>query len=357
MASPDFTYVPTLAVRPSEMNALEQLPGLTKDQMRPVFLLAPWATAKNLTKTVERVEKAFANRQYFLDLDRDYIIPSPENEPQHEFQELLNDSNCYEEWWRFVESLPNAQPCVQLYGQTSKCIRDQVEKAQTLGRQFCLRVELKRNVQNLPDVVDVLNSIGTADYIIILEGGWTQDPLSLFSNFLALINGVLQMVDADVPIVVSSTSMLKDFQNIQNSEEVPFNNRALMDRIKANTNRRYILYGDWGSTRPREPSSHRQRPLDRIDYPTPQSWIIARNREDRWTYKDAAKQIVHNSGFWDGKLNIWGENMILQTIVNPDFGINTPQKNVASRINIHLHRQAFYEADLSGIDFDDDWED
>ena len=50
--------------------------------------------------------------------------------------------------------------------------------------------------------------------------------------------------------------------------------------------------------------------------------------------------------------------MILQTIMNPDFGINTPQKNVAARVNIHLHLQTFFEEpDFVDWDFDEDWED
>ena len=152
--------------------------------------------------------------------------------------------------------------------------------------------------------------------------------------------------------------MLNDFQYIVNREEMNFGNRDLIRQISANTNRRYIVYGDWGSTRPREPSAHRQRPLDRIDYPTPSGCVIARNGSERWTFRDAAVEIVENSGAWNGNLNVWGENMILQTIMNPDFGINTPQKNVAARVNIHLHLQAFFdEPDFVDRDFDEDWED
>ncbi len=50
--------------------------------------------------------------------------------------------------------------------------------------------------------------------------------------------------------------------------------------------------------------------------------------------------------------------MILQTTVNEHLGIDTPQKNVASRVNIHLHLQAFYGIDdIHGIDLDEDWVD
>ena len=93
MAAPNFTYVPTLAVRPSEMNGLEQLPALSKDRMLPVFLLAPWASSSSLEKTVERAEKAFPNRQYILDLDRDYENDVPQTDPQRKLKELLTQED------------------------------------------------------------------------------------------------------------------------------------------------------------------------------------------------------------------------------------------------------------------------
>ena len=61
------SYVPTLALRASEMNGLEKLPGPTKDRIQPLFLLAPGVKSNSLGKAIERIEKAFPNRPYFLD--------------------------------------------------------------------------------------------------------------------------------------------------------------------------------------------------------------------------------------------------------------------------------------------------
>ena len=353
----DIGYVPTLAIRPSEMNGLEELPGLTKDRMRPLFLVAPWTVANTLTKAVERAQKAYPGRSYFLDLDRDYSITNPEADAQQELNELRSPQECYENWWSFVEGFENAQPCLQLAGQTAECIHTQIVWAQELGREFCLRIVLNRVPPNLGEVVSVLNNVGTADYTIILEGGWTENSLTLASRFSGLIGEALGEVDANIPIVVSCTSVPTDFQSFQGCREVSFNNRTLIAQIARNHNRRRVVYGDWGSTRPREPSGHRRRPIDRIDYPVSDGWLFARNREREWNFRDAAEEIVWRSGQWDNDLNIWGANMILQTLANPAFGINTPQKNVASRVNIHLHRQAFYGDDTSGLDFDEDWPD
>ncbi|MFX8836749.1 hypothetical protein ABTM80_19445, partial [Acinetobacter baumannii] len=70
-------------------------------------------------------------------------------------------------------------------------------------------------------------------------------------------------------------------------------------------------------------------------------WCIARNKEEGWDFQGAARAIL-NSPEWDGNLDIWGEEMIKNTVISPALGIDTPQKNVAARVNIHLHRQAFY---------------
>ena len=61
------SYVPTLALRASEMNGLEKLSGPTKDRIQPLFLLTPWVKSNSLGKAIERIEKAFTNRPYFLD--------------------------------------------------------------------------------------------------------------------------------------------------------------------------------------------------------------------------------------------------------------------------------------------------
>ena len=118
-----------------------------------------------------------------------------------------------------------------------------------------------------------------------------------------------------------------------------------------------VIYGDWGSTRPREVGGFANRPLDRIDYPTGNAWYIARNKDDSWDFNDAAAAILRSTA-WQGDLGIWGEEMIQNTAINEELGINTPQKNVASRVNIHLHRQAFGgNPPTDPLQFDEEWQD
>lgn len=352
------TYVPTLAIRPSEMNGLEQLPGITKDRLFPVFLLAPWATANNLIKSIERVERAYPDRPYFLDIDRYYAPGNAERPAQQQYLSLLNPSNNYENWREFVLKFPNAFPSIQLALQNTDELVRQIQFFQENGRQFCIRIEFEHYPQNLPVLVSALNSIGTADYCIILDAGWTRDALTTFGQFSGLLAGELVSIDAGVPVVVSCTSIPLQYSNIVGVNEIPFSNHMLIEQLRQHSNRSEISYGDWGSTRPREYRGGGQPPFPRIDFPTTNSWYIARNQDENWSFEEAAQQIIRNSGVWEEDANIWGVQMIAKTANNQLFAINTPQKNVAARVNIHLHKQAFFGIeDSSGIDFDEDWED
>lgn len=352
-------YVPTLALRPSEMNGLEFLPAATKNRMTPCFLLAPWANSSSLERAITRIERAFPNRPYFLDLDRDYTPTNSDSQSQQEFLRLLDSANAFEHWAEFVKDHPNIWPCIQTQGQTEAELRAQIEKFQSQGRPYCMRIVKDAYPDNVAEIVDAFAASGSADFAIILEGGWTRDPLSLAVWFSGFIAESLQAIDASVPIVLSCTSIPKMFDTFNKSAPsvIAFNNRSLVEQVARNSNRARVIYGDWGSTRPRELRDMASRPLDRVDYPIETAWLIARNKDDKWDFRDAARAVVASPA-WEGKLGIWGEELIANTTINKELGIDTPQKNVAARVNIHLHRQAFYgQPPIDPVALDEDWED
>jgi Beta protein len=352
------SYVPTLAIRPSEMNGLERLPSLTKDRMTPCFLLAPWANSSTLEKTIIRIENAFPKRSYFLDIDRDYQLTNTESQPQQDLVNLMDPSNYYANWLSFVEKNKRIMPCVQSRGQTQSDISEQIRRYQKLGRTYCMRIVRERFPENIDEIVQAFATSGAADFAIILEGGWTTDPLSLAVWFDGVISSSLNAIDATIPIVLSCTSIPKMFTQFNGLKPtlITFSNRSLVSQVARNTNRQRVIYGDWGSTRPRENSGIASRPLDRVDYPTSNAWCFARNKNAEWSFHDAAIAIL-NSEEWDGSLGIWGEEMIKDTAINQELGIDTPHKNVAVRVNIHLHRQAFFDTPIFPMQLDENWED
>ena len=358
MVLEDKSYVPTLAIRPSEMNGMEYLPAATKNRMTPCLLLAPWANSSTLKRATDRVERAFINRHYFLDIDRDYQFTNMESQPQRELAQLLDSENGFANWLRFVAQHEWVWPCIQTRGQSEVEIRQQIEAVQELGRSYCMRIVRDRFPSNIEDIVAAFAAGGAADFVVIMEGGWTRDPQNLAVWFEGILEEALQRIDANIPAILSCTSIPKLFTEFSGITTMPFSNRQLIEEISRRTNRISVVYGDWGSTRPREIGGYASRPLNRIDYPTESAWCIARNKEEEWNFKIAASELIRNSGVWDGNLGIWGEEMIYQTTINEEIGIDTPQKNVAARVNIHLHRQAFYgQPGLSDMNFDEDWED
>lgn len=359
MSSNLINYMPTLAVRPSELQGLELLPKVTKDRMTPCFLLAPWMNSKKLDGSIQRINRAFANRYFFLDIDHNYYNASgSKSESQLHFSQIRQSSDAYSAWRYFIKSYNNVWPCLQVHDLSQEQIRSQIDEFRDLGRRYCLRIDRLRIPKNLSLAIKEITRTGAADYIVVLEGGWSRDALTLEAWFTRIISRYLQYIDAQIPIVVSCTTMPINFTEMMGITPVYFENRRLAENISRRYNHLHFVFGDWGSTRPRSSVDFASRPLPRIDYPTRDSWYIARNKENSWRYSDAAKNIVSNEGIWDGGLNVWGEEMIRLTAEGDSNGIASPQKNVASRVNIHLHLQAFYnESNLQHVSMEEDWED
>jgi len=134
-----------------------------------------------------------------------------------------------------------------------------------------------------------------------------------------------------------------------------FSNRALIAQVKRTTNHPNIVYGGWGTTRPRS-YGHSKQPKNRIDYPTDGSWVFARDKEENVAFQAAAARIT-GSEYWSGNFGIWGEQLIEGTAVGQAFAIDTMPKMYAARINIHLHRQAFYGHLPPPEALDEEWSD
>ncbi|QBY00280.1 hypothetical protein E2K80_05630 [Rhodophyticola sp. CCM32] len=359
MALERVSYVPTLAIRASEMRGLEFLPLATKERMTPCVLLAPWSSTTTLGKAIDRFETAFPKGDYFLDIDRGYIPTNPDADAQVELASLKNPANAYASWCEFVQRHEKVMPCLQLRDQNEDEIRKQIQRYREFGRTFALRIFRDREPINLEDAISAVSAFGAADFVIILEGGWARDALQLPAWFSGIIGNALAEINAQVPIVASCTTMPKGYSNCVGRTKVGFSNRVLVQQVQANRNDRKIVYGDWGSTRPREQTGGGGHDIpERIDYPTEDSWYIYRKPDPDWTFQKAAKMLTEDAEVWNGKTGQWGEQMIAETKVSKHLGITSLQKNVSVRVNLHLHRQAFYGTDLPPMEaLEDDWED
>lgn len=346
-------YVPTLSLRPGEMNALEYLPDAAKERMTPVILLAPWVNSKTLNQAVERIQRAFPGRKFILDIDRNYTIPfdSMLNAAKEEWNKLSEADGDCADWYEFCANFQGIVPCLRL--RSNSDINLQLEDIRKTGIEFSVRLtpDIYVDTVRMQGLFDSLKDIETP-YSIIIDGEWTNNALSLFEQHEMIIKNYLNNLGSHVHIVSSCTSMIKDFQSIDGLKDISFSNRDLTQQLGQITNRQ-IIYGDWGSTRPRELKSMRRTPIPRIDYPTSHnSWLISRPT-DR-LYQHAAQDIIQNKD-WDlGMIDLWGVNLIKATAEGKK-GIDNPRTNTAARINIHLYRQSMLGNSQNNFDEDALW--
>lgn len=353
-------YLVTLGIRPAELSGLKELPGGTKDRLTPLILLAPWLSTTPLSRALDKFEEAYPARPYFVDVDNYYRVNDKRNEAKELWERLVQRPADLGAWWDLLSEYPNANPCILMADQPIEGARKQIEWAREHDRTFCLRMNLAEGVGAsippwMPSLVSELAAEGANDYAVVFEFGWIPDPLLVAALAIGYTNGFFSMIPPEVPVAVSCTSFPKDFTVYDGTSECTFSNRQLVAQVRQATNHPRIVYGDWGTTKPRSYTPASQ-PKNRIDYPTDSSWVIARNQDEQVTFQEAAQRIV-NSPRWSGNLGIWGEQLIEGTAAGQAFAIDSMPKMYAARINIHLHRQAFFGQLPPPAALDEQWSD
>ncbi len=353
-------YVVTLGVRPAELSGLKELPGGTKDRLTPLLLLAPWLATTPLSRALDKFEEAYPSRPYFIDVDTYFQVNDKPNDAKLTWSQIAERPANLNAWWDLLESYPSANPCLLMAEQPIESVRDQITWAREHSRTFCLRMNLAEGIgsgipQWLPGLVEELAEVGVNDYAIVFEFGWVQDALLVAAVVSGYTNTIFSMIPRIIPIAISCTSFPRDFTRYDGAGEQVFSNRELIAQVQRTTNHPKIIYGDWGSTRPRS-YGRASPPKNRIDYPTDNSWVFVRDRDKSVDFQTAAARIT-DSEFWSGELGVWGEQLIEGTAAGQAFAIDTMPKMYAARINIHLHRQAFYRQLPPPEALDEEWSD
>ncbi len=338
-------YLVTLCLRRAELSGLKELPGGAKDQLTPLVLLAPWLATTPLSRAIEKFEEAYPARPYFIDVDTYYQPSDKWNDAKDEWTRLAQSPSDLELWHSLISSYPNACPCIQMAGSSLESALSQIEWARAHNRSFCLRMNMVDGIGAgipawLPDLVAVLIDEGSVDYAVVFDYGFVQNAIDIAPKAIGYIKEYFNDVPPVIPVVVSCTSFPNDFTPFDGVDEKGFTNRDLVAQIRQATNHPRVIYGDWGSTRPRS-NGFGSTPKNRIDYPTDTGWIFARNNDVSISFQEAAQRII-DSDYWTGDLGIWGEQLIAGAAAGQSFAIDTMPKMYSARINIHLHRQAFY---------------
>ncbi|KCZ51793.1 hypothetical protein HY29_18320 [Hyphomonas beringensis] len=212
-----------------------------------------------------------------------------------------------------------------------------------MDRGLVLRCQLNHTQNPLSLVRRV--SARVEDFVLVVDAGWSTDLLQnelWASEFLNLVN---ELNPADnqqhIELVVAGSSFPESFSKIGSRGEIQAQERILYNELVGRFNRLDVKYGDWASGRPSfDPKP--MTPVPRIDFPLSREWVCFRKVEDE-EYADIARRVVSDAS-WSDALNIWGTYTIEATANDLPGMIRSPHTATAVRMNIHMFRQASYDA-------------
>ncbi len=353
-------YLVTLCIRRAELSGLKELPGSAKDNLTPLVLLAPWMATTPLSREIDKFEDAYSGRPYFIDVDTYYQPGEKANDAKDAWAELAKKPADLDVWRSLLLPYPNANPCLLMADASIESAREQIKWAREHNRSFCLRMNMAPGVGPgiptwTPSLVAELTNEGAVDYAVVFDFGLVENAMDVAPLATGYISSFFSGIPAEIPLAVCCTMFPSDFTVFDGIEELGFSNRDLIVQIRQATNHPKIIYGDWGSTKPRA-YAYSSQPKNRIDYPTDNGWVFARDQDDSVSFQVAAKRIT-GSQQWSGGLGIWGEQLIEGAAAGQAFAIDSMPKMYAARINIHLHRQAFYGHLPPPAALDEEWSD
>jgi len=368
-----YSYIPILALRVAEMQALEHLPEESKKRLMPAIQLRPWANAKEFEKGVERVEKAYGEeKKWIANLDSRYKKDPKKKvrDADIEFCRLKESTNGYKNWCDFVSHHKNIIPCVQL--EETAQIPAQISTLSELGRGLALYLspETLRKIAANREVMDALERTSNrGTFFIIIDFGEISEQivrseLHTLKQCFSDLEKLPQIGNTNV--VLSGSSFPQQFDS--GHQQQPIYERQLYKaaitlNLQEIGNKRNLIYGDHASVAIRTPQFARAW-YARIDLVSNDEWNFFKSDtqfseyETRSaSYKRIATRAVESDA-WDENLKTWGTVMIKNTKQGGEFPINSPRQNVAARINTHLHLQAFYDRPEERTkDFKEAWKD
>jgi Beta protein len=135
------TYVPMLHARLAEMRALHELPSTTKNKLFPIIRTRPWLNSKSLDAVWQKINDAFPERMFGLDLDATRNIPGKESEAYQAFRKLFVPNDGFSAYYNMVAEREWAVPVLRSVGFSFPEIERQLEHVVKLDRGLIVRAE------------------------------------------------------------------------------------------------------------------------------------------------------------------------------------------------------------------------
>lgn len=329
-------YYPTVCIRRAEMRAMAKLPLSEKSLMMPVVLLAPWLNSIKFENTHKIVSESIGNIPIIVDIDR-YFQSSSDLESRTYFKELLSGDSGAIKWMDLVESNGNYIPTIQFKNVSDDGVINQIDRAKNIGRGFCFRID-PLNENEFLRIKEFISINSKDDIIIVRDFGYRDDYLSIASELSSQIRSLTSLSE-DIKIVITGANFPNDFSEFDDFSTPKYiSTRGVYSELSKLFGNYQIFYGDWASTKPRRYDGGGSRPLPRIDFPTKTNWIIARSKEEEWSFHEAALRVTRLPD-WESRPMVWGTGMIEKTAKGLPGGISTGPEAIAARVNIHLYVQ------------------
>ena len=354
-------YVPLLSVRPAEMRALKELPERDKDLLLPHFLLRPWVGSNYLQSSIEKLIDAYGG-------DRPAIIDLAEPEqrgarrPVHDELRLISEpDDGFANWCAYVERHGNFIPTLQL-GDLDE-IELQAGRLLELDRGLVVRFPRQTLLSASRLYAQRLGRIsdGGDGLLFVLDYERSNADLLLHqTEATGLARGVLESAPR-AHVAISATSFPDSFGNVDDQD---IYERQLFNGVRRAVGGDQLVYSDRGSARAERQAGGGGPVYPRIDYALPGNWQFYRSEDASddaaarpQVYTELAQEVMDDEEAWDAGLRLWGTQMIERTSLGDPDAITSPARATATRINIHLHRQLFFDDPDGLYETDEDWSD
>ncbi|EPE2789503.1 beta family protein [Serratia marcescens] len=368
----DFKYIPILSLSLSEMEALEHLPEKDKDLILPIFPLKGWMSSQLLENSLNKISKTISNRKWIAYFDNEYLSGNKKflltgsypREVFNQLAELRKPNDGYKNWYEFLKEIPEAIPTVFLDDLSQ--LESQITQLISLKRGLTFVFEVKKlALTSYNEIINKISQLKINDILFVYDVGTIGND---YNDYYQPLFNLIRKTKEIIPfarVAISGTSFPFNFAGYHKGENSIYE-RLLFNKLKNSINFYPIIYSDRGSARIEKQSGGGNLPPPRIDYALKNDWrFIRREFRDPKYPEDGEKEHLYflcaneimQQDYWSKSLHLWGTQMIELTSKKEKFGINTPQKATAVRINLHLYTQLHYDYVLEEIDTDEDWED
>ncbi|KJY80195.1 protein beta [Vibrio nigripulchritudo] len=368
-----YDYIPILALSPSEMTALEQLPDKDKNLLLPYFPLKGWTTSKELRSSMDRIKKSIGERPFIADIDSEFLYGNKTfaktgeypRQVFKEIHELLDPADGYSNWVNFVKQCPQLIPSLILEELVQ--LEGQIDSLAELRRGLVIRLKMKQiSANTLNTAVRALIQSGYKDLMFVLdyEDIGRADLFDVDKN-TRLANQLATFFPESV-ICISATSFPFSFAGSYRGE-LPIYERQLFNKIKnSSSDPSRIVYSDRGSARAAKLGGGSALPPPRIDYALKHDWrFIRKEYDDPSEVKEGEKELIYQkaaiemigSDYWNDDLRLWGTQMIEKTALGDKYGITSPNRATAVRINLHIYQQIHYADVIEELCTEEEWVD